>query len=166
MTRRFFINTLALAAGVVLSPVCFANARHTYSGAVCKAAPSATQTGTNNVDYPIGPTYGIRNNNPYTTMPIICPIVQDAVSNSNGLSFVFVYWTAANNTDHIVCGLKSLNMAGTAERQAFGGLSGTGWIQNFPKPPITQDSPPGSYVLDCQLPPGGILNTIYYEEVE
>jgi hypothetical protein len=160
MKRTFSITSAALLAAALLSPA-FAADSKVYSGAVCKPAVPNAQSG--NVDYPLGPPnhYGIRNNNGFT-MPIICPIIQDSVSNTSGTSRAYVFWTASSPSDHLVCALKSLNFDGSVREQQFVN-GGTGWMQ-FPN--ITTDDKFGSYVVDCQLPPHGVLNTIWIEEID
>jgi hypothetical protein len=161
MTRTFSMTSAALMAGLFLSPGCFAADGKVYSGAICK--PSLAAAYSANVDYPLGPQYGIRNLNGYP-MAIVCPIIQDSVSNTKGTSGVVVFWTAgANSTQHIVCALKSLNFDGTVRQQGFVDRGGTG---SMTLPNITTDDKFGAYVVDCQLPPGGMLNTISIEEVE
>jgi hypothetical protein len=160
MTRTFSITSAALVAAFFLTPGCFAADSKVYSGAICKPASPATYYPY--VSYPLGPHYGILNFNGYT-IAIVCPIIQDSVANTSGTSAGKVYWTAANPSDYIVCALKSLNFDGSVRQQVFADRFGTGWMT---LPNITTDDMFGAYVVDCQLPTGGMLNTIWIEEVE
>ena len=157
------IASAALLAAVFLSPA-FATDRKVYSGASCK--PAIANAG--NVDYPLGPKYGIRNNNGYT-VPIICPLIHDSIDNTKGIADVGVTWTAKFSSDRIVCALKFVSSTGDVRAVKFLELFGTGytWAGGFNAPsPIASDDKFGSYVLDCQLPPLGILHTISIEEHE
>jgi hypothetical protein len=156
--RMFLIVMAALVAIAMVSPA-FASDddSKTYNGAFCK--PTSTNQG--NVEYPLEPFVGIRNNNGYT-VPIVCPVVVDSVGNTSGTTVVKVFWTALDdNHDRIVCAIKSLNENGSSRQLRFASMLGSGWIK-FDN--ISADAKEGSYVLDCQLPPSGMLNTIVITE--
>jgi hypothetical protein len=119
-----------------------------YSGAVCKPAAAADVS---KADYPIGFSgLGIKNNTSTSTLAIVCPIVESNLLTSNDTK---VTWTAT--TGQMVCALKSLSSNGTVLKANFGSLSGSGTLS------ISQSGMTGTlFSVDCQLPPGGTLNTI------
>ncbi|MBV9224949.1 MAG: hypothetical protein JOY85_13010 [Acidobacteriaceae bacterium] len=129
------------------------------SGAVCKPAQG---TDASKVDYPIGFTgLGIKNTSSDYVLPIVCPI-NESLDPKYVLNTTVV-WTAPNNNPsaQIVCALKGLSQSnGGVVQSQFGSLKGSGALR-LPQSGITS-----MFVsLDCQLPPGGTLNTIWVNDI-
>lgn len=156
MTTKCFASAGLMAIALLGSA--FAGDEKAYSGAICKAA-SATDA--YKLDYSAGFSgLGVKNTSA-STVSIVCPVEVDSLTDTSGTGGIKVFWTASNQSHQIVCALKTLTPDGSVIQAQFGSRIGTG---PFVIPNVTQDDRYGPYSLDCQLPAGGLLNSIWINE--
>ena len=159
-TKRF--ASAVFVAVALLSPA-FAADEKAYSGAVCKPAVA---TDAYKVDYPIGFTgIGIKNTNgDNQPIPIVCPIVTDSLTDTSGTGSVKVFWTANPLIPSATYCVRPEKF--NPRRVRF---PGTVWGHGpepglIRIPNITADDRFGPYSVDCQLPKGSVLNSIWINE--